>query len=172
MRCTWRPQGVVAMETKYGDLQIEEDMRFQERTWKAQRVGWALMALIVLASALGLISEGPISKTRLGDPSRLQIELQRFTHVDTRTRIHIRLATDGPFSIQFPYSYLRKVEIFRVVPEPDRVESADGLVTYSFAGRQGTADIHFDLVFRQAGWAQGFVQREQERVEFRQYVYP
>jgi hypothetical protein len=160
------------METKYGDLQIEEDMRFQERTWKAERVAWVVMALIVLASALGLISEGPISKTRLGDPARLQIELQRVTHVDTPTRIHVRLATGGFFSIQFPYSYLSRVEISMVVPEPATVESAGGLVTYSFSGRQGMADIHFDLQFRRAGWAQGFVQGEQERVDFRQYVYP
>lgn len=160
------------METKYGDLQIEEDMRFQERTWKVERAAWVAMALIVLASALGLISEGPISKTRLGDPAQLQIELQRVTHVDTPTRIHIRLATDGPFSIQLPYSYLHRAEVSKVVPEPDRVESAGGLVTYSFSGRQGTADIHFDLQFRRAGWTQGFVQREQERVDFRQYVYP
>jgi hypothetical protein len=147
-------------------------MAFQEWTWKVERVAWVLMALLVLASALGLLGEGPIGKTRLGDPSRLQIELQRVTHVDTPTRIHVRLATEGPFSIQLPYSYLSRVEISRIVPEPERVESADGLVTYSFSGRQGTADIHFDLQFRRAGWTQGFVQREQERVDFRQYIYP
>jgi hypothetical protein len=160
------------METKYGDLQIEEDMAFQEKTWKVERVAWALMGVIVLASAVGLISEGPLSKMRQGDPSRLQVELQRFTHVDTPTRLEIRLDAAGPFSLQFPYAYLRKAEISNVVPEPDRVESSEGLVTYFFAGHQGVADVHFDLQFRGAGMAKGFVQREREKVDFTQYVYP
>ena len=139
------------METKYGDLQIEEDMPFQEWTWKIERVGWVLMALIVLASALGLISEGPIGKTYLGDPSSLQIELHQSIHIDTPTRIHVRLVADGPYSIQFPYSYLSRAQIAKIVPDPDRVESSNGVVTYFFSGTQGRADVHLDLQFRSCG---------------------
>jgi hypothetical protein len=160
------------METKYGDLQIEEDMPFQEKTWKAERVAWVVMALIVLAAALGLISEGPLSKTRRGDPARLQVELQRFTHVDTPTRIRIKRAADGPFSLQLPYSYLSRAEISNVVPEPNRVESSGGLVTYSFSAGRGVADVHFDLTFRQRGVGKGYVQSGKDRVDFTQYVYP
>lgn len=161
-----------AMETKHGALQIEENMPFQERTWKIERVAWVLMALIILASVLGLISEGPIGKTRLGDPSSLQIELHRFIHIDTPTRIHIRLVADGPYSVQFPYSYLSRAQVAKVVPEPDRVESSDGVVTYFFSGPQGRVDVHLDLQFRSRGPAKGFVQSEKAKVDFTQYVYP
>ena len=45
-----RRQGVTIVERKYGNLEIEEDLAFQQRTWKVERAGWVLMALIALAS--------------------------------------------------------------------------------------------------------------------------
>jgi hypothetical protein len=160
------------METKYGDLEIEEDMSFQKRTWIVERLGWALMALLVLASVLGLIGTGPLSNTRKGDPARLQIEFERFTHANTPTRLRVRLAVDGPFFLQLPVQYLRKTEVSEVLPEPETVAAQGELVTYSFAAERGSAEVIFDLKIRQWGSRKGFVQSAQGRVDFTQYVYP
>ena len=38
---------------RVGDLEIHQDLPFQRRSWTVQRVGWAIMALVVLAGLLG-----------------------------------------------------------------------------------------------------------------------
>lgn len=157
---------------KYGSLELEEDMSFQRRTWKLERAGWVFMAVIVLASILGLIDKGPLSGTRKGDARTLEVEYDRFIHLDTRAQLHVRLPVEGPFSIQWPFEYLEKAEISRTTPEPADMTSHDGLVTYSFASRPGTADVLFDVTARKAGSAKGFVQSGEHRVDFSQFVYP
>ncbi len=42
-------------------LDVEEDMAFQRRNWRAERIGWAAMVAIVIAAVLGLFASGPLS---------------------------------------------------------------------------------------------------------------
>lgn len=88
------------METRHGNLDIEEDLPFQQRTWKVERVGWILMALIALASVLGLIDKGPLSQNRKGDPSTLEVQYNRFIHLETPAQLRVRLPSQGSFSLQ------------------------------------------------------------------------
>jgi hypothetical protein len=37
-----------------GDLGMIQDMKIQRRVWKAQRIGWAVMAVIALAVVDGI----------------------------------------------------------------------------------------------------------------------
>jgi len=160
------------VETRYGRLQIEEDMGFQRRSWQAERLGWLILVLIVLASILGLIDKGPLSKIRRGDAGTLELEYERFIHRDTPVQLHVRLPIAGPFSVQLPFAYVEKVEISRIVPEPQEVASHGGVVTYSFAGGSGMADVLFHMTVRKAGSVKGYVQSGRHRVDFRQFVYP
>ena len=48
-----------------GDLQIEEDMRFQRRMWVAQRVGWSVISLVLLVGLLGGFGDGPLARRTL-----------------------------------------------------------------------------------------------------------
>ena len=44
------------------ELQIEEDIRLQEKGWRFQRWGWAFIFSMVILAALGLFGDGIISK--------------------------------------------------------------------------------------------------------------
>jgi hypothetical protein len=54
------------------DLQIDDDPKFQKKEWRAQRIGIALLALLVAAAAAGLTGMGgPLNDAeagRRGDP--------------------------------------------------------------------------------------------------------
>ncbi|HEU4345558.1 MAG TPA: hypothetical protein VFU31_28750, partial [Candidatus Binatia bacterium] len=54
-------------------LEIEEDLRFQERAWVVQRVGWGVMLLVIVATAAGMFGEGALSSATVGDGKQLQI---------------------------------------------------------------------------------------------------
>ena len=49
---------------RHGDLEIDEDLPFQRREWFAERVAWAVMALLIAAALLGLFGTGPDRRRR------------------------------------------------------------------------------------------------------------
>jgi hypothetical protein len=160
------------METKHGDLELEEDLAFQQKTWAAERVGWLVMALIALASIVGLIDTGPLSSTREGNPNTLEVEYDRFIHLETPAQLRVKLPTKGSFSIQLPFEYIERADISCVIPQPVNAVSEGGRVTYFFSGRPGTAQVLFDMTAREPGSLKGSVQSGQHRVEFTQFVFP
>jgi hypothetical protein len=72
-------------ETQYsGDLVIEQDLRFQRRTWVAQRVGWGVIACVLVAALLGLLGSGPFASRTLDSTQggfRLEYELFLRHHI-------------------------------------------------------------------------------------------
>ena len=39
---------------RVGDPEIKQNLRFQRRMWALERIGWAVMALVVLVGLVGL----------------------------------------------------------------------------------------------------------------------
>jgi hypothetical protein len=46
-----------------GDLEVEQDLDFQQRTWALERAGWIVMLLIIAAALAGFFGGGPLSPT-------------------------------------------------------------------------------------------------------------
>lgn len=69
------------------ELELSEDRGWQEYLWTAQRVGWALMALFVLAAILGLTgSGGPLAVATANTPTG-SVEYPRVSRWASKERI-------------------------------------------------------------------------------------
>ena len=70
------------------DIELAEDMEFQRKNWRAERIGWAVLAFILLAAALGLFGQGPLGGTVVaaGDDS-LSLTYERFWRLSSPTRL-------------------------------------------------------------------------------------
>ncbi|HEV2128712.1 MAG TPA: hypothetical protein VGR22_08850, partial [Thermomicrobiales bacterium] len=78
---------------RIGDLEVDEDIEFQEREWKVQRVGWALMLVVIVLALVGLFGTGPLSAVeREADDGTLVLEYQRFVRHGGRTTFSIAAA--------------------------------------------------------------------------------
>ena len=63
--------------TRVGDLEIDQDLRFQKREWAFERASWVVMALVVLAGLLGLLGRGPMSdQTAVSGDGLVTVELR------------------------------------------------------------------------------------------------
>ena len=40
-------------------MRIEEDRAYQRREWRFERIGWAVMAALLMAGLIGLLGDGP-----------------------------------------------------------------------------------------------------------------
>lgn len=73
---------------------VQEDMDFQRKTWAVERVGWLVMAAIVVLALLGLFASGPLSTSTAADGSGLlRVEYDRFNRNGAPTTIKLRIDT-------------------------------------------------------------------------------
>jgi hypothetical protein len=67
--------------TRIGDLEIQQDLNYQRREWRIQRLGWVVMRLVILAALLGLLGNGPLSKASVtATDGSLRLDYHRCWH--------------------------------------------------------------------------------------------
>lgn len=162
-------------------LQVNEDIAFQRRAWRAQRVGWALIALLLAVAVLGFLGSGPLSRATAIVPGVMRLEYQRFARYQTPETLTIRLepsALAGPVArVGIDDRYLHGMEIKSVVPPPRAVHAAGDHFVYEFdvARPDRPLSVAFLLAPQRIGPVEGRVvlQRPGAHVAaFRQVVYP
>lgn len=156
------------------DLQVDDDDAFQRADWRAQRIGWCLFAVALLAAMTGLFGGGPLSTaTKEGDG--WSIEYERFARRTKEQALTIRAhAQRQTIEIEFAGAILRQSRLESINPEPlSRIATTDGQrLTFAVSGSEPiTIVIRFTP--ESAGQADGSVRIDGgEAKEFSTFVYP
>jgi hypothetical protein len=114
---------------------IEEHMAFQRADWRAERIGWIVVWLIVLAALSGLLAYGPLSAATATDAShRLTVSYQRFQRVTVTTNFTFHVAAgEGPIVLRLGPHFTTDFELDSLQPMPTAsTQGPDGL-TLTFA---------------------------------------
>ena len=120
-----------------GDLELEEDLDFERRSWIIERIGWAVMVMVAFAALAGLFGPGPLSDTSAGERGgRLWLEYSRFGRLRAPMTLRVYL---GPNASQqemarvwLSRDYLEGIHIQGINPPPERVEAGPEQFTYVF----------------------------------------
>ena len=162
---------------KKRSLEIWQDLAFERRQWKVQRVGWIVIAIILLLALLGVFGNGPLSHAETS-AGALRAEYERFTHADAPTTLHIHVRAPGQGNVRLAINrdYLDAIPIQHIRPAPLRVESAGNDQVYEFAAPDA-GDLHVSIdASPQAPSLPTAVVRLQganaATLGFRQVVYP
>lgn len=132
-------------------LQVDQDLRFEQRWLVVERTGWALLTAIMLAGVLGLFGgAGPLVRSSVGRGSALEVDYHRFARHHTSIDMRVRLQADAlpgtAVRLRVNGDYLEAVQLEGVNPEPDRVEAHDDGLIYVFEqarpGAGGTFVFH------------------------------
>ena len=117
--------------------EIQEDLRFQVRSWRAQRIGWVAGGALLLAGAIGLFGRGPLSSALVdsGD-GRLSVVFERLARHGVPAQIEVHVAPesidDETVTVWFDREYLDGLELKAIVPKPSAVRDGDGRTAYEF----------------------------------------
>jgi hypothetical protein len=108
---------------RVGSLEIRQDLDFQRREWRAQRIGWVVMALIALAALLGLTGNGVLARATAGSPTDpLRLEYSRFDRLQSPSTLEVEIAGDSvegqQIELLIDRGYVQGVLIEKIVPEP------------------------------------------------------
>src|SRR5919199_717735 len=163
-----------------GELEIAEDIDFQRRTWTVQRIGWVGIALIALASLLGLFGPGLLGRSVAGDrQSSLWMEYSRFERSKGEAMLRIYLgplsAPENKARLWVSREYLDGVQLRQVTPEPESVEAGPDRMTFVFRlsdpGRPTAVTFYVEP--EKVGRLPGRVGLADEQpINFSQFIYP
>jgi hypothetical protein len=162
-------------------LQIEEDDRHQQRQWRFERIGWAVMATLLLGGLLGAFGDGPLSRAQAGRPDTLSVDYDRLQRAKAPTEYRFQanpgLVRDGQLRLRFDAALLEQVELQSIIPDPESVRSGPGYTEFVLAmdpspGRQ-SADVVFRFQPVRFGHVRGRVTAAgAEPLVIDQYIYP
>jgi hypothetical protein len=117
------------------ELEVHENITFQRRDWLAQRIGWGVICLILLAALAGLTGSGPLSSvTRTEGPFTLEYE--RFVRHGARTALTLHVEpqaiAEGRVRIAVDRHFLVANDLQRLVPEPNATRGRDDAVEFIY----------------------------------------
>lgn len=160
--------------------QIDQDLKFQRCQWRAQRIGWVLMGLALLAALAGLLGPGPLSRSVAADASGLlHVEYNRFDRASSPTTLKIRLgpgaSRGGSLRLWIDRSFVELVEIKDIQPTPAHVAVDGHRLVYSIEiadpASESAVVVNFEHQrFGRQRAALGLVGGP--HVDFKQLVYP
>jgi len=165
---------------RVGDLEIDEALEFQRREWVVQRVGWGAMLVLVVLALLGLFGTGVLSSATAGDGNGpISAGYERFLRHGGEAQLTFTVApdqvSDGQIELWIDADYLSSMDIQRVTPQPEEVQTRGDRLIYVFTVTESSAPHEFVFSMRpqeigrtsaQAGIVDG------AEISFRQLVYP
>ena len=163
------------------DLDIDEDLEYQRRAWRFQRIGWIAIGLVLIGALLGLFGRGPLSRSVATDPeNRFALEYDRIARYESPFRLVIQLQPVPESSrsrtarLWIDGQYAESLRIEQITPEADRTEiTADGFVYMFHMSNGQSSTITMTGTMEHVGWVQGRLGTgPRDAVVFRQFVFP
>jgi hypothetical protein len=161
-------------------IELADDMEFQRKSWRVQRIGWVVMLVIAIAALFGLFGNGPLSSAQAGDAgSGLSIVYERFVRKGAQHSIDVAAGPSsvvgGSLRIWIARDWIDANRVVGITPEPARSDAFPDRIVYTFNAAQSgkPVTIRFGL---EADWlgsrrgSAGIVNGP--AVQFGQFAYP
>ena len=153
---------------KHGDLQINEDLEFQRKSWRIQRVGWGVMLLLAIFALAGLLGNGPASNARAGQPDgAIQVRYQRIVRLLTPIDMELEIkpaAGSDTVRVRLAGGFVNGLHVDTVRPEPESQALAPDADVYTFTVAQAgePVRVRMRLEARRIGSNLGVVEMDGE----------
>jgi hypothetical protein len=152
---------------------FEAEYEYHRREWIAQRIGWVVLVLLLVAAVSGLFSSGPLSHTTAQAGSN-QIEYERFARYSARTKLVVATSSTavlvGNLPVQISRSFIDAHRIESITPEPKTVSAMGDAIEFVFDG--STRRIVFRLEPDSIGRHEGELRIGSDAVRLSQFIYP
>lgn len=132
------------------EVSVGEDLKFQERWWRFERIVWSLFALIIALDLAGAFGRGPLAKHELhaADQST-EIKYDRIEREGTPAILNVQFGASAiqqdKIRLFISDSLVQELGTQRVVPAPEATAVGGGGLTYTFPATSLPASVQFAL---------------------------
>ncbi|WP_027613501.1 hypothetical protein [Pseudomonas sp. URIL14HWK12:I6] len=128
---------------------IREDMAYQLKVWRFERVGWYVLVLVVVLALVGLFSRGLISSREVrSDVGKIRVEYEMF-HRNGSTnsmKVSVNATPDTAVELELAGQLLEGFSIETLQPEPLRSRSSSqGIRLWLQTDLDGQAKLYITL---------------------------
>lgn len=165
---------------RIGDIEINQDLATQEKTWIIQRVGWGGMALIVIAALTGVFGNGPLARTEITDDQQtLRLSYDRIGRYEGELFLQLVLTAEttktGRVTVTIDRTYWTSHAVEQIIPEPLTTSiGSDGfLYTFEVDTPSMPAMIAFRLRPKYLGALDGRIRvNDAGTLQLHQFIFP
>lgn len=161
-------------------IELADDMEFQRKSWRVQRIGWVAMLAIAIAALFGLFGNGPLSSAQAGDTgSGFTITYERFVRKGAQHSIDVKVGPDFVASdslrLWVARNWIDANRVVGITPDPSRSDVLADRIVYTFNAAQSgqPVAIRFELEAQGLGGMRGSAGIVNgPTVPFGQFAYP
>lgn len=162
---------VMPSKVDHKELPIEEDLKWTERSWVIQRVGWVLLLLFVFGAALGVFGTGILSKVHK-QSGEYSVDYERFGRYEMPQEIKIMApAVNGKIVISVPQSFTENYEIPSSIPQPQNQVFNQTHITLEYPSN-GPVLIMFEVEPEKIGSHSADFMINDKVFTISQFIYP
>lgn len=131
-------------------IAVGEDLRFQERWWKFERIVWAFFLLVLIADVLGVFGEGWLAKAECHEKnSGIDLwydRVERTSSPDTlRVRFRPEAVANAKAQLFVSESLVKQLGAQRITPQPESsTVGADG-IRYTFPASGAGGEVQIEI---------------------------
>ena len=160
------------MERINTEMDFEDDVPYQKRAYIIQTIGIFLIAGLIIASIGGVFGYTPWTKQKAGE-NNFFIEYEpilRSKH-ETPIKIHI-VGSDSVLILEMNSQYFEKVELKKIIPEPEKIILASGKHVFQFrTNSSGEQTVTFLTLPKKTGSVQFTLGNGQVSYSINQFIY-
>jgi hypothetical protein len=133
-----------------GSVAVGEDLEFQRRWWRFERIIWSFFGLVIVCDLLGLFGRGYLAKAQRNTADQtIQLKYERVERVNAPSVMSISFGPsairNGEIHLFVSESVVKELGARRLIPEPASSTVGDGGVTYIFPATTLPATVEFEL---------------------------
>lgn len=133
-----------------GKVAVGEDLEFQRRWWRFEKIVWTFFVLVLIADVSGILGRGPLAKAeRKASDGTLDVKYERVQREGTASIMTVlpnaSAVRDGKVQIFVSDSILKQFGAQRVIPQPLTSTVGDGGVTYTFLATSLPITVQLEL---------------------------
>jgi hypothetical protein len=127
-------------------LEIRQDLPFQRKEWRVQKIVWVFVAAMLVAAVVGLVGPGPLSSAS-ARTARFQVRYLRFARWQAPQSLVVTAGGQGSGTLRLSFnrSFLDSMAVQQITPEPASVKASSAGFVYTFTTTDAPTDITFDL---------------------------
>ena len=155
----------ISFENQVGDsvpkvrneIAVGEDLEFQRKWWRFEKIVWPMLLAIVVVDLLGGFGRGWLSKaTRTSPDHAMQLDYERVVRAGTPSIMTFKFEQnaihDGRIVLFVSDSVVKPLGAQRVSPQPAVSSIGHEGITYVFPASQAPASVQIELQPSFPGW--------------------